>query len=51
MAGSAPAEGGSERDVLRPEMTGYARVYTGQRPVGGLLWNRAWRFLRTEFWW
>jgi multidrug resistance efflux pump len=36
---------------LRPEMTGHARVYTGARPVGAILLNRALRFLRTEFWW
>jgi multidrug resistance efflux pump len=36
---------------LRPGMTGYARVYTGQRSVGGILVDRALRYLRTEFWW
>jgi multidrug efflux pump subunit AcrA (membrane-fusion protein) len=36
---------------LRPGMTGYARVYTGQRSVGGILGDRALRYLRTEFWW
>jgi multidrug resistance efflux pump len=37
--------------VLRPGMTGYARVYTGRRPVGAILAERALRFVRTEFWW
>jgi multidrug efflux pump subunit AcrA (membrane-fusion protein) len=36
---------------LRPAMTGYARVYTGRRPVGAILLDRVLRFLRTEFWW
>ncbi|MBI3839281.1 MAG: HlyD family efflux transporter periplasmic adaptor subunit [Planctomycetia bacterium] len=36
---------------LRPEMTGYARVYTGRRPIGGIMLDRALRFFRTEFWW
>jgi multidrug resistance efflux pump len=36
---------------LRPGMTGYGRVYTGRRPVGAILLDRAVRFLRTEFWW
>ena len=28
---------------LRPEMTGHARVYTGRRPIGGILMDRAMR--------
>jgi putative peptide zinc metalloprotease protein len=36
---------------LRPGMSGYARVYTRQRPIGEILLDRALRFLRTEFWW
>lgn len=36
---------------LRPGMTGHARVYSGKRPVGAVLLDRALRFLRTEFWW
>jgi hypothetical protein len=32
-------------------MTGYGRVYTGRRPLGEILLDRAMRFLRTEFWW
>jgi multidrug resistance efflux pump len=38
-------------EELRPEMTGYARVFTGRRPIGLLLVDRVVRFLRTEFWW
>jgi multidrug efflux pump subunit AcrA (membrane-fusion protein) len=36
---------------LRPGMTGHARIYTGRRPVGAILFERGMRFLRTEFWW
>jgi multidrug efflux pump subunit AcrA (membrane-fusion protein) len=36
---------------LRPGMTGYGRVHTGPRPVGGVLLDRALRWLRTECWW
>jgi putative peptide zinc metalloprotease protein len=36
---------------LRPGMSGHARVYTGQRSVGGFLLDRMLRFVRTEFWW
>jgi putative peptide zinc metalloprotease protein len=36
---------------LRPEMTGYARVYTGRRPIGDILLDRAMRVFRTELWW
>ena len=38
-------------DDLRTEMTGYARVDTGRRPIGALLLDRIVRFVRTEFWW
>jgi multidrug efflux pump subunit AcrA (membrane-fusion protein) len=41
---SPPAE-------LRPGMTGYARVRTGERAIGGLLLDRVLRFVRTEYWW
>ena len=40
-----PAEG------LRPGMTGYARIYSEERSVGGYALDRAVRFVRTEFWW
>jgi multidrug resistance efflux pump len=36
---------------LRSEMTGYARVHTGHRPMGAIVLDRALRFVRTEFWW
>jgi multidrug resistance efflux pump len=36
---------------MRPGMSGYARVYTGRRPVGAIILDRALRYLRTEFWW
>lgn len=36
---------------LRPGMTGYARVYAGQRPVSGLALDRLRKVVRTEFWW
>jgi hypothetical protein len=35
---------------LRPGMTGHARIFTGRRPIGQIVANRALRFLRTEFW-
>lgn len=37
--------------VLRTSMSGYARIYTGRRSLGGILLNRAMRLFRTEFWW
>jgi len=36
---------------LRPEMTGYARIYGEKRPLGAIVFDRVRRFLRTEFWW
>ena len=36
---------------LRSGMTGYGRVYTGQRSAGGYVIDRAVRHMRTEFWW
>jgi multidrug resistance efflux pump len=38
-------------DDLRTEMTGYARIDTGRRPIGAILLDRMLRFVRTEFWW
>jgi multidrug resistance efflux pump len=35
---------------LKPEMTGYARISCGQRPIGEILLERLLGFLRTEFW-
>src|SRR5262249_24131396 len=39
------------RTELRPGMSGFARVGTGKRPIGGIALNRLLRFIRTEFWW
>jgi multidrug resistance efflux pump len=39
------------RPELRPGLSGYARIYTGPRSIGGFLADRVLRFLRTEFWW
>jgi putative peptide zinc metalloprotease protein len=36
---------------LRSGMTGHARIYSGPRPLGLFLADRALRYLRTEFWW
>jgi multidrug resistance efflux pump len=36
---------------LAPGMGGYARIYTGRRPVGSILLDRLLRHLRTEYWW
>jgi multidrug resistance efflux pump len=36
---------------LRPGMTGYARISTGQRSIGAIIADRAMRLVRTEFWW
>lgn len=38
-------------EVLRPGMTGYARIATGRRPIGAIILDRAMRLVRTEFWW
>jgi putative peptide zinc metalloprotease protein len=40
-----------EGDQVRPGMTGYARIYTGQRPLGLIALDRSLRLIRTEFWW
>jgi HlyD family secretion protein len=36
---------------VRPGMTGYARIYSDDRSVGGYLLDRAARLVRTEYWW
>src|SRR5262245_10842261 len=36
---------------LYPGATGYARIYSGPRPIGAVLLDRVMRFVRTEFWW
>ncbi|HVU89476.1 MAG TPA: efflux RND transporter periplasmic adaptor subunit [Pirellulales bacterium] len=35
---------------LRPGTTGYARIHTGPRPLGVIIFYRMLRFVRTEFW-
>jgi hypothetical protein len=35
---------------LKPEMTGYARISCGRRPIGEIVLERLLGFLRTEFW-
>ncbi len=36
---------------LKPEMTGYARIYCGRRPLGEIAADYVMSFIRTEFWW
>jgi multidrug efflux pump subunit AcrA (membrane-fusion protein) len=36
---------------LRPGMSGYARIFSGQRSIGQIVVDRMLRYLRTEFWW
>ncbi|MDD5542658.1 MAG: HlyD family efflux transporter periplasmic adaptor subunit [Acidobacteriia bacterium] len=36
--------------LLKPEMTGYAKIYCGKRTLGDLVTRRMVRFVRTEFW-
>jgi putative peptide zinc metalloprotease protein len=36
--------------LLRPGMSGYAKVYCGKRSLGGKLMRRVVRFFRVEFW-
>jgi putative peptide zinc metalloprotease protein len=36
--------------LLRPGMSGYARIHTGKRPVGAILLDRLLRHLRTDYW-
>jgi hypothetical protein len=36
---------------VRTSMGGYARIYTRERPIAGILAASAFRLLRTEFWW
>ena len=37
--------------VLRPGMTGFARISCGERAMGRVLADKALRYVRTEFWW
>jgi hypothetical protein len=36
---------------LKAEMTGYARIYFGKKPIGEIGLDYVLRFIRTEFWW
>ncbi len=36
--------------LLKPQMTGYAKIYCGKRTIGDLASRRMVRFIRTEFW-
>jgi putative peptide zinc metalloprotease protein len=36
---------------LKPEMTGYARIYCGKKPIGEIGLDYVMRLVRTEFWW
>jgi multidrug efflux pump subunit AcrA (membrane-fusion protein) len=36
---------------LKPEMTGYARIYCGKKPIGQIGLDYVMRLIRTEFWW
>ncbi len=36
--------------LLKPQMTGYAKIYCGTRTLGELASRRTLRFIRTEFW-
>jgi len=37
--------------VLRPGMSGFARVSCGERAMGRVLAEKGLRYLRTEVWW
>ncbi|MBI4550905.1 MAG: efflux RND transporter periplasmic adaptor subunit [Candidatus Latescibacteria bacterium] len=41
----------NETGVLKPGMTGNAKIYCGQRRIGALVLRRVVRYIRTEFWW
>jgi hypothetical protein len=36
--------------LLKPEMTGNAKIYCGSRPIFELLTRRIARYIRVEFW-
>lgn len=38
-------------DMLKPGMTGSARIYCGSRTAGALMLRRIIRYIRIEFWW
>ena len=37
--------------ALKPDMTGYARIYCGKKPLGEIGLDYVMRLIRTEFWW
>ncbi|HJQ97018.1 MAG TPA: HlyD family efflux transporter periplasmic adaptor subunit, partial [Candidatus Polarisedimenticolaceae bacterium] len=41
---------GATGDLLKPGMTGYARIYAGSKPLIVLLLRRPYRFLRGMIW-
>lgn len=41
----------NDSTALKPEMTGYARVYCGKKPLGEIGLDYVLRVIRTEFWW
>ncbi|MGH7138508.1 MAG: HlyD family secretion protein, partial [Pirellulales bacterium] len=41
----------NDSTALKPEMTGYARIYCGKKPIGQIGLDYVLRFIRTEFWW
>jgi hypothetical protein len=44
------SEIGEQSDLLKPDMTGVARIYAGKRPIISIATRRMRRWLRTEFW-
>ncbi len=40
----------NDEGVVKPEMSGYARIYCGKRPALDVLTRRFRRFIRVEFW-
>jgi multidrug efflux pump subunit AcrA (membrane-fusion protein) len=41
----------NEATGLKPDMTGYARIYCGKKPIGEIGLDYVMRLIRTEFWW
>jgi len=40
----------NDSGLVKPEMSGYARIYCGKRPALDVLTRRFRRYLRVEFW-
>jgi hypothetical protein len=40
----------NDNQLLKPEMTGVARIYCGERRIADLVTRRLRRWIRTEFW-